>query len=281
MKKVLADKKGNLRVVWGVLFGLIYGFGLMVILAIVGALIDNSTPFYSNVMMGLLGTPLYLIGVRGFMRKNRLTAELGYFDMFKHLSIKKIVGGFLCGAALYMPQYLLAVLLGQAEVTMGGISITTAISAFATFLGMAAFEESVIRVLFSAVLKKFGTAVAMMGSSLLFVLCHTRIYASFNILDCLDLFCAGICFWMMLKATRSLTFTVMAHMAFNFVQTAILGVDAKGMFATTIHSAATASILSICSCLILAGLFYAYNKTQTKALSSANSMRLTKRIATV
>lgn len=227
-------KKEELKRGWRVIITMIYALlsaaislciPLGIALVIFGRSGMNETVVdVTNMLTGIIGTPLMIILTKRYYRKHYLTS-IETLDFGKSGSVRKIGFGFLLGVLMIVALFGILCLLGV-NVEYKGFNINwfSTISGVSTFIGMAVVEECVFRGLLPEAFSFFGNKVAFIVPAGLFVAMHMDLWGNLEVFRIIDLFVSGILYMLIFRQTKSLVFVSAFHAA-NNITVMLLGIE--------------------------------------------------------
>ncbi|MCP4213965.1 MAG: CPBP family intramembrane metalloprotease [bacterium] len=239
--RIFRNHYGHRRAGWRILFYALFSAVLLLpVIGLIGALglEDKVTAkpgmgqFPLAPVVALLCVNLVL-AVPGWVllkwSDRRPTLLLG-FDFSKD-SIKEFLMGFGFGFLHFGMIFLLILVMGGATVTLGDLSgkIFMSMGYFLVVFFLAAgFEEFLLRgYMFQVLCEGSRNWIGVAVFSLAFALAHFW-NPSFSFMGGLNIFLCGILFALIYLKTRSLWFVTSMHMAWNWAQGIIFGVNVSG-----------------------------------------------------
>ncbi|MDS0293497.1 CPBP family intramembrane glutamic endopeptidase [Halogeometricum luteum] len=200
-----------------------FGAASVAAIRLLGADVATSVPV--AFVAGLVGTLGVLGAYAAYVRvvEARPVTELG-----RRGAVREFLSGTVLGAGLFTAAVGVVWVAGGYEVT-GTNPWLLAVPFVTGALFWAALEELVYRaVLLRIVERRFGTWVALVGSSLAFAAFHVVATPNVTVWTGLTVFLAGLWLGGAYLYTRRLWLPVALHAAWNFAQGAVFGIAVSG-----------------------------------------------------
>ena len=240
MRRVFYSSSNHFRVIWRIIFYLLFGvlFFLPFILILkcmdwfLPPIPDNEGPasIINLIFVSFLNISFVLAAWFALKKiDHRPPALLGL--NFWSVGLKELIIGMGIGLANFALIFLTLLAFGWISVEWVGFAITDAeifLLYLASFLVFAAFEELINRgYIFQTLCEGVGVWTAVIIVNLIFSLVHV-VNPAFSILGGVFLFIHGLMYTIVYLKTRSLWGPIGLHMAWNFAQGPIAGINVSG-----------------------------------------------------
>lgn len=224
--------------------------GIAVIIALIGfvlGMISNNVAaglFPTNMLLvsALVGTLVHIfICLLGFYfaSKAERTTLSTYGISWAKGDGRQLFYGLLIGIGAFLIITGTLYLPGLYQLKTGDQNLYNLLVNFVIFVAVGTSEELLFRGFIQHRLMKFGPIIALFGSGLLFALVHA-LNPNVSLLALVNVFLAGCFFGVLMYLTGSLFTAIGAHITWNWVQGALLGIPVSGTtdsgyFRTIIH----------------------------------------------